>query len=111
MEVEEINFDCLRPADRISIHTANHVYEFSVTDPASHAGILKGGVLGKKAMQASLLCDARETGRESPALKLVVGAKALFLCASQRGLRRLITSQVRKLSYNREGRPEDAPAA
>ena len=47
MEIEEIKFGCLKPSDMISIHTDNSVYEFSVINPSSQTGILRGGSLGE----------------------------------------------------------------
>jgi hypothetical protein len=110
MDMEEVQFSCLQSSDRILIHTDNNVYEFSITDPASHAGILKGGVLGETTVVASLLGCTPDRRRGEPLLKLKVGARALFLCASTRGVRRLVTSQVRKLSYTRENQAESTIA-
>jgi hypothetical protein len=106
MEVEEVRFSYLRQSDRISIHTANSVYEFSVTDPASQTGILKGGSLGETEIIASLLCCAVDEKSCDRSQKLSVGAKAQFLCPSARGYHRLVTSQVQKLFYTRENQSE-----
>jgi hypothetical protein len=106
MEVEEVRFNYLRHFDRISIHTVNSVYEFSVTDPASQTGILKGGSLGETEIIASLLCCAVDEKSCDQSQKLSVGAKAQFLCASAKGFHRLITSPIQKLSYTRENQSE-----
>jgi hypothetical protein len=102
MEVDEVKFTRLRPSDRISIHTARSVYEFSVTDPASQTGILKGGSLGETEIIASLLCCAIDEEGCDRSQELSVGAKAQFLYPSAEGLHRLVTSPVQKLFYRRE---------
>lgn len=106
MKMEEVRFNDLRQSDRISIHTANSVYEFSVTDPASQTGILKGGRLGETMIIASLLCCAVDESSCDRSQKLSVGAQAQFLWASAKGVQRLVTSQVQKLSYTRESQSE-----
>ena len=93
----KLDLNSLRISEVISIHTANSVYQFSVTDPARCAGLLRGGSLGDKPLVATLICSL--TGRQKSAdwLTLQPGAKAVFFCASAKGIRRLVTTRIQKI--------------
>ena len=97
MEMTHLDLNSLRVSEVISIHTANSVYQFSVTDPARCAGLLRGGSLGDKPLVATLICSL--TGRQKSAdwLTLQPGAKAVFFCASTKGIRRLVTTRIQKI--------------
>jgi len=104
MEMTHVDLNDLRVSEVISIHTANSVYQFSVTDPARCSGLLRGGPLGDKPLVATLICSL--TGRQKSAdwLTLQPGAKAVFFCASTQGIRRLITTRIQKIDcMEREG--------
>lgn len=104
LRVEELDIKRLKALEKISIHTSNSVYEFSVTDPETRTGVLTGGALGEATAIASFLCVHGEKISESR--KLCIGTRAVFLCPSAEGSRRLITSQVRGLLYTSENQSE-----
>jgi hypothetical protein len=108
VEKELVNLDCLRASGKISIQTANSVYEFSIVDPASCAGLLKGGALGKSAIVAVFLCSVFDE-KLNESLTIAAGAKAIFLCYSMKGTRRLITSRVHRVSYTLDNQSEKNP--
>lgn len=97
MEMTHLDLHSLRTSEVISIHTANSVYEFSVTDPAQCAGLLRGGSLGDKPLLATLICALTGKQKNADWLTLQPGAKAVFFCASAKGIRRLITTRIQKI--------------
>jgi hypothetical protein len=105
LRVEELDIKRLKALEKISIHTSNSVYEFSVTDPETRTGVLTGGALGEATATMVLLGSANDE-KDSESLKLSIGTRAIFLCSSDTGSRRLITSQVRALSYTGENQSE-----
>lgn len=97
MEMTHLDLNSLRASEVISIHTANSVYEFSVTDPRHCAGVLKGGSLGDKPLLATLICSLAGKQKSADWLTLQPGAKAVFFCASAKGIRRLITTRIQRI--------------
>lgn len=109
MEMTHLDLNSLRASEVISIHTANSVYQFSVTDPAQCAGLLRGGSLGDKPLLATLICSLTARHRSADWLTLQPGAKAVFFCASAKGIRRLVTTRIQKIDCTeREGVEESA---
>lgn len=97
MEMTHLDLNSLRASEVISIHTANSVYQFSVTDPARCAGVLRGGSLGDKPLLATLICSLTGKQKSADWLTLQPGAKAVFFCASAKGIRRLVTTRIQKI--------------
>lgn len=50
-----IDFDDLKPRDRVVIRTRNSTYRFLITDPARRQGVLTGGTLGNNTRNAVLI--------------------------------------------------------
>lgn len=105
MRVEEVDIKRLKAFEKVSIHTSNSIYEFSVTDPETRTGILTGGALGESTVIAVLMCSAHGE-KHSEARKLTVGTRAVFLFPGRTGSRRLVTSQVRALLHTVENRSQ-----
>jgi hypothetical protein len=103
LRVEELDIKRLKALEKVSIHTSNSVYEFSITDPETRTGVLTGGALGESTAIAVLVCSSRGE-KSSEARILAVGARAVFLVPCDG--RRLVTSQVRELSYSGENQSE-----
>ena len=99
--MKELDIKNFKGSEKISIQTANSTYEFSVTDPETRTGVLTGGALGDSTAIAVLL-GAAHGDKNSESLKLSIGTRAIFLCSSDTGSRRLVTSQVRALLYTGE---------
>ena len=97
MEITHLDLTSLQASEVISIHTANSVYQFFVTDPAHCAGVLRGGSLGDKQLPATLLCSLSSEQKSADWLTLQPGAKAVFFCASAKGIRRLVTTRIQKI--------------
>ena len=109
MEVKELDIKNFKGSEKISIQTANSTYEFSVTDPETRTGVLTGGALGDSTAIAVLL-GAAHGDKNSESLRLSIGTRAIFLCSSDTGSRRLVTSPVRVLLYTGGGQSATRPA-
>ena len=91
-EVEPAEITCdIRVSDVLSIHTRNSVYEFFVIDPVRAYGLVKGGVVGQRATEASFC---------SPAT-LDPGSKLRLLIETRNGLRFIITSKIETVKHLR----------
>lgn len=108
MEMTHLDLNSLRVSEVISIHTANSVYQFSVTDPARCAGLLRGGSLGEKPLVATLICSLTSRQKSADWLTLQPGAKAVFFCASTQGVRRLVTTRIQKIDCTECGAVEQS---
>lgn len=108
MEMTHLDLNSLRPSEVISIQTANSVYQFSVTDPAQCLGVLRGGTLGDRAIIATLLCSLPGKGVTCDWLTLQPGVRAIFFCATSEGVRRLITTRIRKIDCTEAERVEES---
>ncbi|HXG65777.1 MAG TPA: hypothetical protein VNO70_11770 [Blastocatellia bacterium] len=96
----EIAFDDLSATDEIFIRTENSEYRFSVIDPAQHSGVLSGGAWGDQRREAFLIGAVSEDGK-SPKMTsevLKTGARALFFLNTGKGVQRILTSVIQKLS-------------
>lgn len=95
LNIHEVLFDDLKAADTLIVQTRNSTYTFLVMDAADRLGKLTGG-----ALQTSVL-DARLVSVDSNKLK--VGSTAVFLTESSSGVKRLSTSPIVLLSYEKYG--------
>ena len=94
-----IDFDDLKPKDRVVIRTRNSTYRFLITDPARRQGVLTGGAIGNNARNAVLIeAFAAEDGERCvKSNDLRTGARLLFYLSSTRGVERLATSVIQEL--------------
>jgi hypothetical protein len=100
-----IAFDDMRPNDRIVIKTRNSEYQFSVSDPVNHKGMLSGGALGENPREAFLVESlSSEDGagmRDFDGLK--TGGRALFYLSSGPRIERVTTSKISGLTVVKAG--------
>ena len=74
----------LRISDVLTIHTRHSVYEFFVIDPVRGYGLVKGGSIGRHAMEA-FFCEP---------VVLSPGVKMRLLLQTSKGPRYITTSTV-----------------
>src|SRR5437868_2888108 len=96
--VTEIALDSLRASQHLFIQTANSTYSFAVTDPSQRLGLLIGGPLAERRVVV-FLAGGRSRRRDAKyaSSTLRVGSNAVFLIASESGLKRVITSRITRL--------------
>ena len=95
----EIKFSEIQSKDQLLIQTANSVYRFSVTDAAQRRGRLTGGSLGDSERDAVLAGAISATGALGKiTLALQPGGRAVFYLTATRGIERLITSVITRVS-------------
>ena len=94
-----IDFDDLKPKDKVVIRTVNSTYRFLVTDPAKRHGVLTGGALGKNTRNAVLIESfiVEDEQRIDSSYGLKIGARILFYLSSARGAERMATSIIVEL--------------
>ena len=81
----------IRISDRLLIHTRNSVYEFFVIAPLRAYGIVRGGIVGNRAVRAFL----------NRPYSLKLGSKASLFVESKGGLRFITTSTITTLKHLR----------
>jgi hypothetical protein len=92
LEITPTESTCeIRISDRLFIHTRRSVYEFFVIDPSRAYGIVRGGIIGERAVRAFLY---------RPSL-LKLGSKASLFVESIAGLRFITTSTITSLKHLR----------
>ena len=97
-----IDFDDLKPKDKVVIRTRNSTYRFLITDPAKRRGVLTGGALGNQACEAVLIESfALEESARRENYGLKTGARILFYLYSSRGAERMATSVIQELAVIR----------
>jgi hypothetical protein len=97
-----IDFDDLKPKDKVVIRTSNSTYRFLITHPAKRLGVLTGGALGNNAREAVLIESfALEQGANRQTYGLKTGARVLFYLHSNRGAERMATSVIHELAVIR----------
>jgi hypothetical protein len=95
----EIKFSEIQSKDQLLIQTANSEYRFRVTDAAQRRGQLTGGTLGNIERDAVLAGAISATGALGQiALALQPGGRAVFYLTATRGIERLITSVITRVS-------------
>ena len=94
-----IDFDDLKPKDKVVIRTVNSTYRFLITDPAKRQGVLTGGALGKNTRNAVLIESfiVEDEQRIDSSYGLKIGARILFYLSSARGAERMATSIIVEL--------------
>ena len=100
----EVEFDAVRDGDVIRIMTENSSYEFVVTDSRTRRGLLTGGALGDRQLNASSTSLLHE------------GDSARFLVRLEMTHCRVVTSAVKDLvlirnSEDEAGLPIDLPSS
>ena len=97
----EIKFSEIQSKDQLLIQTANSEYRFRVTDAAQRRGRLTGGTLGDSERDAVLAGAISATGALGQiALALKPGGRAVFYLTATRGIERLITSVITRVSQD-----------
>jgi hypothetical protein len=97
----EIKFSEIQSKDQLLIQTANSEYRFRVTDAAQRRGQLTGGTLGNIERDAVLAGAISATGALGQiALALQPGGRAVFYLTATRGIERLITSVITRVSHD-----------
>ncbi|MEN3331227.1 MAG: hypothetical protein V7641_592 [Blastocatellia bacterium] len=95
----EVKFSEIQSKDQLLIQTANSEYRFRVTDAAQRRGRLTGGTLGDSERDAVLAGAISATGGLGQiALALQTGSRAVFYLTATRGIERLITSEITRVS-------------
>lgn len=95
--VEEVAINHMAPSDGLLIVTENHVYSFTVSNPAATEGVLSGGFLGDKAVKATLMASPSDSdAARFNFSKLVAGNRVVFFIESKQGLVSGVTSAVKK---------------
>jgi hypothetical protein len=91
-----ITFDDMRPNDKIVIKTRNSEYQFSVSDPVNHKGMLSGGALGENPREAFLVesLSSEDGGVIQDFDGLKTGGRALFYLSSGPRIERVTTSKI-----------------
>ena len=104
-----IDFDDLKPRDKVVIRTRNSTYRFLITDPAKRQGVLTGGSLGNNTRNAVLIESfaAEDERRLESSYCLKTGSRILFYLSSARGVERMATSIIQELVVIR--REEEFP--
>src|SRR5215203_5730917 len=87
----EGEYDFVRDGDVILIVTANHSYQFTVSDSDARCGLLSGGTLGERKFDATTSSSIQE------------GCAATFDLGSPGSWYRMVTSDVKELICVREG--------
>jgi hypothetical protein len=97
----EIKFSEIQSKDQLLIETANSEYHFRVTDAEQRRGRLTGGTLGDGEREAVLAGAISGTGALGHiALGLQTGGRAVFYLTATRGIERLITSVITRVSHD-----------
>jgi hypothetical protein len=97
----EIKISEIQSKDQLLIGTANSEYRFRVTDAEQRRGRLTGGTLGDGERDAVLAGGISCTGALGTiALALQPGCRAVFYLTATRGIERLITSAITRLSHH-----------
>lgn len=94
-----IDFDDLKPKDKLVIRTRNSTYRFLITDPAKRRGVLIGGALGNTTREAVLIesFGLEENAEPKTSYGLKTGARVLFYLYSTKGAERMATSVIQEL--------------
>jgi hypothetical protein len=87
----EGEYDFVRDGDVILIVTANHSYQFAVSDSEGRCGLLSGGTLGERKFNAITSSSLQE------------GYGVTFHIGSPGSCYRMVTSDVKELICVREG--------
>src|SRR5215203_6750003 len=87
----EGEYDFVRDGDVILIVTANHSYQFAVSDSDARCGLLSGGTLGERKFDARTSSSIQE------------GCGVVFDIGSPGFCYRMVTSDVKELICVREG--------
>lgn len=95
-----IAFEEIGQNDKVVINTSNSHYQFSISDPRTHRGMLSGGAIGDEPREAVLIESISKNGdggvRDFRGLR--TGARALFYLPSSRGIERVTTSKISGLA-------------
>src|SRR5262249_46158569 len=95
-----INFSEVHSKDQLLIQTANSEYRFRITDAEQRRGRLTGGTLGEGEREAVLAGEISGTGGLGHIdLALQPGGRAVFYLTATRGIERLITSIITRVSH------------
>src|SRR5215216_3530228 len=87
----EGEYDFVRDGDVILIVTANHAYQFAVSDSEARCGLLSGGTLGERKFDATTSSSIQE------------GCGVVFDIGWPGCCYRMMTSDVKELICVREG--------
>lgn len=95
-----ISFGQMRKDDKVLIDTANSRYQFAVSDPEKHKGMLSGGVIGEEPREAVLIESIipSENGDPRDFWGLKRGARVLFYLPANGGFERVTTSKISSLT-------------
>jgi hypothetical protein len=89
----------IQSSDQLLIKTANSEYRFRVTDAEQRRGQLSGGTIGDGEREAVLAGAISGTGALGQIdLGLQPGGRAVFYLTATRGIERLITSVITRVS-------------
>lgn len=91
----------IQSSDQLLIQTANSEYRFRVIDAEQRRGRLSGGTLGdgeREAVLAGAISGTGALGQIDMALQQ--GGRAVFYLTATRGIERLITSVITRVSHH-----------
>ena len=104
--VSEIDLGSLSAADQVLIKTRRSLYVFTIIEPETIAGRLRGGILGDRVVDAYLLPSWVEGGDSTITHKCIrAGVKFTFVIEAGKGFQRLTTSSVNGLLHRKDARP------
>ncbi|HXG66144.1 MAG TPA: hypothetical protein VNO70_13670 [Blastocatellia bacterium] len=103
---EEIRLDELSASDYLVIRTHNNQYRFMLLEPEQGYGLLSGGALGGRPIQAILLGTVCADGPSALQnhLALRTGLSAVFHLDVAQGNKRMATSPITALTRIRGGK-------
>ena len=91
----------IQSSDQLFIKTANSEYRFRVTDAEQRRGHLSGGTVGEGEREAVLAGAISATGALGQIdMRLQPGGRAVFYLTATRGIERLITSVITRVSHD-----------
>jgi hypothetical protein len=101
----EIALTQMAASDEIVIKTRHSIYLFAVISPRAGIGILSGGTLGDEQLEAVLVgsVDGVTRGDVDGFDGLKTGTRAVFFVFDSSGTKRVITSEITRLTFVRTG--------
>lgn len=93
LKSQKFSLNSLKTQDELIIKTLNSKYQFKITDPVSHTGILSGGQLGDTKCRAVWLCTIGNP-LETTDTSFKTDTKALFLVEVDEIPTHLCTSSI-----------------
>lgn len=99
---QTLSFNGLRASDWLIIKTENSQYQFKLTDPTNHSGVLSGGRLGNKLCRAMLLFTTKGGFETVDNKSIKTNEKAVFLVEVNHLTTHLCTSPIINLQLVRK---------